>query len=155
MTLKTRLANFFKERVIERPAAKLSLDQHIERLRETGVSVAERLAGKGDSPRNRKQLAHIIGVERWGQSRLRTLAGEPFARDEYDGYRPSPMLDWNDLQAAFATTRVETVALACELRQRGVPPTATALHNSLGDLTLRGWLRYLANHASRESRLIR
>ena len=77
--------------------------------------------------------------------------GEPNARDEYDAYRPPEAYSWNDLRDDFNQARIETVTLAGQLLHKGVTDKATVLHNDLGPLTAKGWLKYMLDHAARES----
>lgn len=100
-------------------------------------------------------INHIIGIERWGQQRLLVLAGEPFARDEYNGYAFSSALPLSELRGHFTTTRRGTVALVNILMLAGISPSRSVPHNDFGDLSLRGWLRYLGMHAEIESRKLR
>jgi hypothetical protein len=116
-----------------------------------GEKLAAQTANKPDTPQNRQQLRHIIGIERWGQSRLRTLLGGPVLRDEYDGYQPAVTLDFAALRTEFAATRAITVALAQELQQRGLAEKGRAHHNSMGDVSVAIWLRYLTLHANFEA----
>lgn len=101
MGVRQRLFGLAGTLFFERPAAKLTLDGLAARLGAGGEEVARRAAAAGDSPANRDRLAHIVGIERWGQRRLRTLLGEPLVQDEHDGYRPGADLAWDDLRAAF------------------------------------------------------
>jgi hypothetical protein len=100
-------------------------------------------------------VRHITGIERWSQNRLRCFLGTAYARDEYDSYQPGPALDLSGQIAAFQETRQETLALARQLQEAGVPDTATVAHNDFGPLTARGWLSYMTTHASRESTKIK
>lgn len=83
------------------------------------------------------------------------LAGQPYVRDEYNSYAPSPVLPWDSLRESFAKTRRGTVALVNILKLAGVSLGSTVAHNQYGDLTLRGWLRYLHAHAEFESLRLR
>lgn len=120
-----------------------------------GQTITTYLADKADTPQNRQQLRHIIGIERWGQRRLQTMLGEPPIQDEYDGYQPAETLDMAALCTAFSTTRAETLALARAIEQKGVAETAKANHNGMGDVSLKIWLRYLTTHANFESKRIK
>lgn len=155
MALRDILLNLVKNLLLEGPAAKTGLDGLIQKLEASGQSINTRLGGIANSASNRSQLRHIIGIERWGLARLGTLHGKPLVQDEYDGYQPTETGDWNDLRDQFASTRAETIGLAHQLAQAGVAETATAQHNSFGELTFRGWISYLISHANRESKLIR
>lgn len=54
------------------------------------------------------------------------------------------------MAAAFAEAREQTIALAHQAAN--LPPSVTARHNDLGDLSVKGWLAYLEGHATRELR---
>jgi hypothetical protein len=99
-------------------------------------------------------LAHIIGIERWGQRRLRVALGEPLITDEYDSYCPSIALFWQDLREEFRTTRANTVALIRQLDDAHIDDSVGIRHNDLGILTVHGWVRYLDMHANEESKKI-
>jgi hypothetical protein len=139
-----------KNLLIEWPAAGRSYGQLATTLERSGLKLQARLAGAPDAPANRKQLCHIIGLERWGQRRLRSALGEPPAADEMDDYIP-PAIPVPDLVAALAATRTETVVLARQLEARRIPRDATVEHNQFGPLTPRGWLAYLNTHANIEA----
>lgn len=51
------------------------------------------------------------------------------------------------MAAAFAEAREQTIALAHQAAN--LPPSVTARHNDLGDLSVKGWLAYLEGHATR------
>lgn len=119
-------------------------------------NVVEGRFGKGsDSSTNLERARHIIGIERWGQSRLRTALGAPLVRDEYDGYRPDDLDDMAALRQAFLSTRAETLAIIDQLDAAGVPITTRILHNELGEITIGAWLYYLSDHGLRESLVVR
>lgn len=120
-----------------------------EALDAAGKRLAAQYARLPDGDFNRRVLNHVIGIERWGQRRLKVALGEPFVTEEYDGYRPPRETGWTDLQALFAETRAATVALARQLDDKA---DVKILHNGWGELTVRGWLNYLHVHASLESR---
>lgn len=133
----------------ERRAGGKTAAQLIEKLIESGQGVAERMARAADTPDNREAAAHIIGIERWSARRLRTALGDVAARDEYDGYRPATSLKMAELAGAFTAAREQTTALAQQAAN--LPPSVTVHHNDLGDLSVKGWLFYIENHALRES----
>lgn len=155
MSLRDILLNIVKKVLIEGPAKKKTADEWITQLEHNGHALFTRLGGIANSAFNRTRLRHIIGIERWGQNRLRALSGQPFTQDEYDGYQPAESIDWNDLREAWRNTRSETVSLARQLVKSGAREDGAVVHNGFGPLTLRGWLVYLDNHAERESKLIR
>jgi hypothetical protein len=134
---------------------KKPLPDVIAGLERAGSSVTARMDAATDSSYRRRVVSHIIGIERWGQRRLRVFLGEAPLDDEYDGYRPAPDTDWASLKAQFAETRAETVRLAREIERANVPLTQAAAHNGYGMLTPRGWLTYLRIHADLESQRLR
>ncbi len=136
--------------VIERSARSSTFDDATQRLTDAAERVEQRMGQAAESERNRDVAAHITGLERWGQQRLRTALGEPFVHDEHDSYKPDASSMPGQLDA-FRDTRRETVALVEQLAAANVPLTQTVLHNDAGDITVRGWLRYLEQHASREA----
>lgn len=140
--------------LIERPAGRLSLADLADSLEENGRQIEERLAQAQDNPANRDALCHIVGIERWGQSRLRVALGEPLTMDEYDGYRPASDLDWEALQAEFPAARQDTLALVAQLDEAGAAEQRVP-HNDFGQLSARGWLFYLNMHAKLEGRRVK
>jgi hypothetical protein len=126
-----------------------------EKLTVSGESISHRLDKYPDSQRNRQVLSHIIGIEQWGQSRLRVGLDEPFKAEEYDNYRPPRNRSWEQLKAEFRIARKKTVALAEALDNNQVDQFLTVQHNQYGLLTLGGWLRYLDMHANLEVKRIK
>jgi hypothetical protein len=138
--------------IFDKPARTTTLAQLAEKMGANGQALEQVLARANDSYVNYDCLAHIIGIERWGQRRLRSALGESLILDEYDSYRPSIALFWDDLRAEFATTRQATIALIQQLEQAGVDDTIAIRHNELGIMTVAGWIRYLDMHANLEAK---
>jgi len=132
-----------------------SLTATLRDVEQSGQTILATLANKADTPQNRQQLRHIIGIERWGQRRLQTMLAAPPIQDEYDGYQPADSLDFAALRETFKSTRGETLALARAIEQKGVAQSAKATHNMMGDISLNTWLRYLVSHANIELRSIK
>lgn len=141
--------------LLERPGRKWTMSAWGEKLTASGEKIGQKLAKSPDSQSNRQVLSHIIGIEQWGQSRLRVGLGEPFKEEEYDNYRPSKNRSWEQLKTEFRTTRRKTVALAEELDNRQVNQFTTIAHNQYGNITIGAWLRYLEMHANLESKRIK
>lgn len=135
---------------IEMPARMSGFDRLILNLEKTGRGIEKRIVAAGDRPNNREALAHIVGMERWGQQRLRVALGEPLVIDEYDGYMPENET-WPELQQSFRATRQVTVSLSKSLRMARVDPGMRIKHNQFGEMSLLGWLYYLNLHANLES----
>lgn len=115
--------------------------------------IEARFRASQGGPTKVQQAGHVIGIERWCQSRLRVFLGEPLRMDEYDGYRPGPELqDMSALAEAFAQARTESVALLDEILAAGVDEETRVPHNDFGPLSLRRWVGYLHMHANFESK---
>jgi hypothetical protein len=142
-----------KHFAFERPASKRSWSTLIDDLASGGATVEQRVAAASDTPRNRKQLGHVITIERWGHQRLRSALGQPLVLDESDQYAPSPNLTKAGLLKEWVLARRATMQLAGE--QQSLPESTTIVHNQFGSLSLRGWIRYLTSHANLESKRLR
>jgi hypothetical protein len=140
--------------LVERGASKYSVEELEAHLRESGEEVTGKLAAAADSPHNREVACHVIGIERWGQSRLTTCLGRPRVDDEYDGYRPAAD-SMATLTEEFREARRDTLAQIELLRQIDGLESRTCAHNDMGELSVKGWLSYLDSHATRELRRLK
>ena len=152
MRLTQRLIGLVRRPMAEWHARSRDIAQLAAELEASGEVMNARLAGAADTPGNRDAIAHWVGIERWGQRRLRVVLGEALLDDGHHPYRPDEADGVEALRRAFAETRAETVALANELLEAGVDPSTTVRHNDLGELTVTGWLAYLLQHPEQESR---
>ena len=141
--------------LLERPGRRWTMAAWGEKLAKNGESISHRLDKYSDSQRNRQVLSHVIGIEQWGQSRLRVGLGEPFKDEEYNSYRPSRNRSWEKLKAEFRLARKRTVALAEALDDNQVDQFMVVKHNRYGSITLGAWLRYLDMHANLEIKRIK
>ena len=141
--------------LLERPAKKKSIADYITILEESGREISGRIGSASDNEQYRQKMSHVIGIEHWGQSRLKTFLGEALVRDEYNSYRPAREATWPELQDLFLETRQQTISLAKQLEQEAIGADKTALHNAFGDLSVGAWLHYLNMHANAESSRIR
>ncbi len=141
--------------IIERPGRKHTLAGWAEELTASGQALSAAFAAGADTDANRRLVSHITGIERWATRRLRVFLGEPLLQDEYDGYRPAKDLDWPAMQAAFAATRAETVAVVRQLIDAGIDDTPKVSQNQMGPLTARGWMRYLHMHSTWEAKKLK
>lgn len=139
---------------LERFSRNQSLDQFADSMVASGQDLELIFGATDDSELNRRLISHIVGIERWGSQRLRSALGEPLVIDEYDGYRPPRESPLPALQADFASTRSDTVALARQLGAARVEAVRIP-HNQFGDLSVRSWLGYLNLHASREAKKLK
>lgn len=153
MTLRETLTHVVVIRLIERPAAHVGIAGLVKSLEAHQATIEAHVTAKADSPRHRAVFSHIIGIERWGQNRLKVALGTPYIRDEYNGYRPAKSDTREELLTAFRATRADTIQLANQLQEAG-KAEALVPHNAYGDLTALGWLRYLDLHATIEARKI-
>ncbi len=131
-----------------------SLDQIANSMATAGQTLELIFGAADDSDHNRRLISHIVGIERWGQQRLRAALGEPLVIDEYDGYRPPHAATLAELQADFAATRHDTVALTHALDAAGVEAVRVP-HNQIGNLSVRSWLGYLNIHANWEAKKLK
>lgn len=153
---KDDVKGLFVAQVLERPAARMSYTDLAQGLERGGMLLAQRAARAADSDANRAVLTHIIGMERWGQSRLRAALGQTrLTRDEHHPYKPGAGVSLRELRELLSQTRSRTVDLARQLHAAPPSEDRTVEHNSLGPLTPKAWLRYLTQHADLESRRLR
>ncbi len=149
------IANIFKSIMVERPARKHDYAGWAGELERDGKALSEKLRNSAETEKNRKVLSHVIGIESWAQTRAKVALGEPFIQDEYDGYRPARDANWDDMVQQFSTIRADSIELAKQYAAANLPITTTVKHNDFGDLTTRGWLRYICMHGSFEARAIK
>lgn len=140
--------------IFDRPAQKYSKDALLGRLETQQTKLLEKFRACPQTPRNTAVFTHIIGIERWAHTRLRTLLGSPLrTEEEYNNYRPANTTPFYELLTAFEDARNETIAIARAIPaadyQQRIP------HNQWGQLTVAGWLNYLIVHAGAESQKVR
>lgn len=139
----------------EQRAKNMSWDDLTRRLERSAEIVLPRFDSARNTPRHIEAAKHVIGIERWAQRRLRIALGEPATMDEYDSYRPESLNDIKALREEFANTRRDTLTILRHLHDAGVSLEKTTPHNELGQLTIRGWVLYLTDHAWRETLIMR
>ncbi len=153
---KGEIKEFVVTNVLERPAGRSSFTDLGQGLERGGLYLAQRAEKAADTPENREVLLHIIGIERWGQSRIQVaLKQKEFEKDDYSGYRPPEGNSLPQLRNLLSQTRSRTVDLARQLHRSPPDDDFVVEHNGLGPLTAKGWLRYLTQHADLESRKLR
>lgn len=153
MALRETLTQFVVNRLIERPAIQAGIAGLVKSLESHQATIEHHVTSKADSPRHRAVFSHIIGIERWGQNRLKVALGAPYILDEYNNYRPAKSDVREELLTAFRATRAETIQVAHQIQATGKAETRIP-HNAYGDLTALGWLRYLDLHATMETKKI-
>lgn len=132
--------------MFELPAKRIGIDRLIERLERSLTPLEKRAAAVTGRLHNRRILAHMIGIERWSQRRMRVVFGEPLIDDEYEHYLPDAQ-DYSSLQETFRSTRQATIRLSKSLRMAGIDLSTSIEHNQYGTITLLGWLLYVDLHA--------
>jgi hypothetical protein len=152
MKLREQIMRLLKPIFIERPANRQNLDELKAAFIRTTVPVETRIRA-AQTPEAEKTIRHIIGIERWGQNRLRVALGKPLVMDEHHAYKPAEGLSKDTLLWEFRSTRLQTLELTDKLK--GAIDPQYILHNTMGPLSLRGWLYYLYLHADWESRRLR
>ena len=151
----TNVVRFLVSALVERPARRAGAERLAERLEASLTPLAARYAAAADETKAGETLRHVIGIERWGQRRLRVALGDAaYERDEHHGYKPPDERPLGALVDELRATRAETVALGRRLAAEGRSGVAVE-HNGIGPLTAAGWLRYLQLHADLESRRVR
>ena len=140
---------------VERPARRAGPERLTERLDASLAPLVARYAAAADEAKAAAVLRHVIGIERWGQRRLRVALGDAaFERDEHHAYKPADALPLAALIDELRATRAETVALARRVATEGRAGVRVE-HNGIGPLTAGGWLRYLRQHGDLESWRVR
>jgi hypothetical protein len=154
VTIRSTMLHFVAGLVFERPVRTLSADQLRMRLSDGGNIVVAAMRAASDTSTHQRIATHIIGIECWGQARLRELLTRSHTSEEYDRYRPAAT-SLIHLAELMTSTRAETIAVFDQLCAAGIAPTQVAHHNMFGAMTVAGWLQYLHAHASLESRKLR
>ncbi len=137
---------------VERQARRAGLAELTDRLEANGRTLAQRFAAQSDGDGVRETLRHVVGIERWGQRRLRVALGEAPEPGGHRPYRPPDEAGLDALRVAFATTRSDTVALARALAREEPAPDLRIAHDDLGPMSVGAWLAYLDGHALMETR---
>lgn len=141
--------------MIERPAYWRSLDELLSALETSADKLHESLSKAKGSDKDKATLRHVIGMERWGQRRLRVALGEENPNDEHHAYKPDANSTWEELLQAFQSARQETLDLGYSLAAKEVDLNQGIAHNQFGDMSVKAWLRYLHLHAWAEARHIK
>ncbi len=150
--LRDQIMKLVKPVFIEWPVRERSLKDLREEFINTVEPIEARIR-KAKTPEAEEIIRHIIGIERWGQSRLRVALGDPLVMDEHHDYKPPQGLGKDILLREFRKTRIGTLELI-ELLKGTIDPQYIP-HNAMGPLSTRGWLYYLCQHALWESRRLR
>lgn len=137
--------------LLERPVRNKSYAELGYILEENGQTISSRISQSTDNNKARRKLAHIIGIEKWAQQRVRVALGDALVIDRYDAYKPDvqPLTELSDI---FSKTRAVSVGLTNELIIQNAPTIMKISHNAFGPVSPRGWLRYIDFHSRSESK---
>lgn len=133
--LRRQAVNFF----VERPFKLKSFVEMAEIMETSAQDLDGRIVAAEDSAENQEVLRHIIGIERWGHTRLQAFLDDTSPTDEYDAYRPNDADSFEELRQIFHETRQETKRLIHEIDGAGTMSYEKVRHNQHGDLSVRGW----------------
>ncbi len=145
----------FRILMVDRTAKHKTMAQLSTELHASQQTIADQIHTADDTPQNREQLCHVIGIERWAQTRLQTALGGPVKTDEYDGYRPSAETTWSELSAEFDQTRLQTLQLVNQLVSQPAIEIKMINHNDMGQMSIKSWLQYIEMHAPYELRNVK
>ena len=101
-----------------------------------------------DDAKSRWELLHVIGMERWMQSRMKVALGAPFIQEEYDGYRPPEDTPWADLKQTFIEVREASCDLCTEFDAKNVDAAQKIKHNQAGPMSVKAWMEYVLRHGN-------
>ncbi|MEM7029987.1 MAG: hypothetical protein AAF629_10515 [Chloroflexota bacterium] len=146
------IGKLFRMAMIDRQAKNKDVAELRQQLVENKKMLTDKLAVATDSEENRQQIRHVIGIERWAQSRLKVVLGEPFKQEEHDGYLPANNKPVANLAQVFDETRQETLTIAQQLAEVSSVETQVVNHNAMGAMTVRSWLQYIDTHGTYELR---
>jgi len=133
--------------MFERKVKDQSYDDYLQRLEATSTLIEGSIEGATDTAKSRWELTHVIGMERWMQSRIKVGLGSPFIQEEYDGYRPAQDTDWQVLRQMFIDTRQNSCELCRNLKTNDVDGSQKVEHNQAGPMTIKAWLEYMLYHS--------
>jgi hypothetical protein len=140
---------------LEVQVANRSYDRIARQLQSSQKGVSDRIFNASEKHNNHKLARHIVGIERWGQHRLRCALGEPLVLDDVDGYILKESHSGGHIAQDFDIARRETLALVQVLGATAGIEKQKVQHNELGPLSVKGWLMYLNAHAEIESKKLR
>lgn len=149
------LAKAFRVLMIDRQAGNKSVSDLMTDLGASKERILAQVANASDIEGHREKMAHVVGIERWSQSRIKVALGESFIQEEYDGYRPDVSKSLADLTQDFAQTRDETLAIGEQLKAVDGVEEQSVAHNDMGDMRIRSWLQYLEIHAPFELKKVK
>ncbi|MGB1285424.1 MAG: hypothetical protein ACPG7F_02730 [Aggregatilineales bacterium] len=139
--------------LLERPASSRDIPDFIQELADSGMRINQRIRACEHNDKNHRVVTHIIGIEKWSQSRLKVAAGADYRQDEYDVYRPPQDTRWDDMNDIFKTTRDDSLMIVENLPRNN--PGQKIRHNQFGEITIHAWIYYIYFHALQESKRLK
>ena len=119
---------------------------------ESSSFIQELIDRAEDNWKSRWELLHIIGMERWMQSRMKVALGAPYIQEEYDGYRPPEDMAWSDLKQTFIAVREASCDLCTEFDAKSVDARQKINHNQAGPMSVKAWMEYLLRHGDNHAK---
>lgn len=137
--------------LLERKIQGKSYQQYNQRFQESSSYIQNLIDLAEANQKNRWELLHIIGMERWMQSRMKVALGALLVQEEYDGYRPPDDTSWHDLKQMFIDVRKDSCDLCAKFDAKNVDPAQKIEHNSVGPLSVKAWMEYVVSHSNRHA----
>ncbi|MEM9950432.1 MAG: hypothetical protein AAF846_02435 [Chloroflexota bacterium] len=136
--------------------AKRNSYQHIKTQIETEAKIIHTsIQSATQNKVNHQTTTHIIGMERWIQSRIKVALGSPYIQEEYDNYRPPQNASWEQLEQEFIATRELSCELCDQLIAENIDKSLKVNHNQFGNITIGAWLEYLNFHSKTHAKSIK
>jgi hypothetical protein len=155
MSIMSRIIHFVGGIFFERPVRGMSAEALRAKLSASQSTFLAALRDKSDSAANKELLAHIIGIERWAQARIKQAHTGVIITEEYDGYRPAPDTSYVDLVHIADTTRTDSIALLQAVTAANIALTTPIEHPQFGTLSLAAWFQYILSHSMIEAKKLR
>ncbi len=140
--------------LFELPTRKKNATQLAQALKKSGQTIIAHLNGVEGNLRQEEVLRTMIGIERWGQRRLKVAMGGQLVEDTYEAYLPSHSRAWRHLLDDFSEERQDTVELAKDIDMDGDLDTKIP-HHDWGPLSPLAWIKYIEKQTGFECRKIR
>lgn len=137
--------------LLERKVRGKSYQQYQQMLQESSSFIQNQISRADENMKSRHALIHIIGLERWIQSRMMVALGSPFIQDESDRYLPPEDTSWIQLSQTFIDVRNDSIDLIAKIAAKDVDPTSKIDHNAVGPLSVRAWMEYVVDHGNKHA----
>ncbi|WP_188999008.1 hypothetical protein [Deinococcus roseus] len=141
--------HIFGSGFIDFTGSKKDPSQLLKALEDTQTQLSRKFRELPDTPENRKQLGHILAIERWGTNKLKVFNGGELLNDSSQEYYPSEEDSMESLMNQFTETRQETIKVGQEAIANADQQKVE--HDQFGPLSAAGWIQYLNYHAFLEA----